>query len=124
MLLDAIGKPMSGVLVRLDEHNREKEKPFIKRRAEGRLSIGIELRYVVKMEDVVHTGIPEEMYQLKLLAAIGLSKTKSEELKKGIRQLRYGRTTKITKVRELLDNALKQDELSALVRLLREEEMH
>jgi len=102
----------------------EKEKPFIKRRAEGRLSIGIELRYVVKMEDVVHTGIPEEMYQLKLLAAIGLSKTKSEELKKGIRQLRYGRTTKITKVRELLDNALKQDELSALVRLLREEEMH
>jgi hypothetical protein len=76
------------------------------------------------MEDVVHTGIPEEMYQLKLLAAIGLSKTKSEELKKGIRQLRYGRTTKITKVRELLDNALKQDGLSELVRQLREEEMH
>lgn len=80
--------------------------------------------YVVKMEDVVHTGIPEEMYQLKLLAAIGLSKTKSEELKKGIRQLRYGRSMKIIKIRELLDNALKQDDLSALVRQMREQEMH
>ena len=76
------------------------------------------------MEDIVHTGIPEEMYQLKLLAAIGLSKTKSEELKKGIRQLRYGRITEITRVRELLDCALKQDDLSALVRQMREEEMH
>jgi|GEM_PF-4335048 len=76
------------------------------------------------MEDVVRTGIPEEMYQLKLLAAIGLSKTKSEELKRGLRQLRYGRVTKITKVRELLDKALKQDDLSALVRQQREEELH
>lgn len=76
------------------------------------------------MEDIVHTGIPEEMYQLKLLAAIGLSKTKSEGLKKGIRQLRYGRITEITRVRELLDYALKQDDLSALVRQMREEEMH
>ena len=76
------------------------------------------------MEDVVRTGIPEEMYQLKLLAAIGLSKAKSEELKRGLRQLRYGRVTKITKVRELLDKALKQDDLSALVRQQREEELH
>lgn len=79
---------------------------------------------VIKMGDVVRTGIPDEMYQLKLLAAIGLSKTKSEELKRGLRQLRYGRVTKITKVRELLDDALKQDDLSALVRQQREEELH
>lgn len=79
---------------------------------------------VIKMGDVVRTGIPDEMYQLKLLAAIGLSKTKSEELKRGLRQLRYGRVTKITRVRELLDDALKQDDLSALVRQQREEELH
>ncbi|MGC9444782.1 MAG: hypothetical protein ACP5E9_07665 [Candidatus Methanospirareceae archaeon] len=74
------------------------------------------------MEDVVRTGVPEEPYQLRLLAAIGLSKTKSEELKRGLRQLRYGRVTKITKVRELLDAALNREDLSVLVRQLREEE--
>lgn len=79
---------------------------------------------VVKMDGVINTGTPEEMYRIKLLAAIGLSKTKSEELKRGLRQLQYGRVTKITRVRELLDKALKQDDLSTLVRQQREEEMH
>ncbi|HDS46387.1 MAG TPA: hypothetical protein ENN68_10000 [Methanomicrobia archaeon] len=74
------------------------------------------------MEDVVRTGVPAELYQLKLLAAIGLSKTKSEELKRGLRQLRYGRVTKITRVRELLDEALNREDLSVLVRQLREAE--
>jgi len=39
------------------------------------------------MEGIINAGITEEMYQIKLLAAIGLSKTKSDKLKKGIRQL-------------------------------------
>jgi hypothetical protein len=33
------------------------------------------------MEGIINTGILEEMHQIKLLAAIGLSKTKSEEIK-------------------------------------------
>ena len=77
-----------------------------------------------KMEDIRDTKIPEEMYQIKLLAAIGLSKTKSEELKKGIRQLQYGRINKIKEVREILDKALKKEELSSLIREMREGEMH
>ena len=77
-----------------------------------------------KMEDIGDTKIPEEMYQIKLLAAIGLSKTKSEELKKGIRQLQYGRINKIKEVREILDKALKKEELSSLIREMREREMH
>jgi hypothetical protein len=76
------------------------------------------------MGDIINTGIPEEMYQIKLLAAIGLSKTKSEELKKGIRQLRYGRIKKIKEVRRILDNALKNGDLSSLIRQMRDEELH
>ena len=78
----------------------------------------------VKMGDIINTGIPEEMYQIKLLAAIGLSKTKSEELKEGIRQLRYGRIKKIKEVRRILDNALKNGDLSSLIRQMRDEELH
>ena len=69
------------------------------------------------MEGIINTGIPEEMYQIKLLAAIGLSKTKSEELKRGIRQLRYGRIEKIEKVKEILDDALKKENLSSLIKI-------
>ena len=69
------------------------------------------------MGDIINTGIPEEMYQIKLLAAIGLSKTKSEELKEGIRQLRYGRIKKIKEVRRILDNALKNGDLSSLIKI-------
>ncbi len=76
------------------------------------------------MGDMINTGIPEEMYQIKLLAAIGLSKTKSEELKEGIRQLRYGRIKKIKEVRRILDNALKNGDLSSLIRQMRDEELH
>ena len=76
------------------------------------------------MESIIDRGIPEEMYQIKLLAAIGLSKTKSEELKKGIRQLRYGRIKKIKEIREILDDALKKEDLSSLIRQMRREEMH
>lgn len=76
------------------------------------------------MEDIINIGIPEEMYQIKLLAAIGLSKTKSEVLKKGIRQLRYGRIKKIKEIREILDDALKKEDLSSLIKQMRKEEMH
>jgi hypothetical protein len=76
------------------------------------------------MEGIINAGIPEEMYPIKLLAAIGLYKTKSEELKRGIRQLRYGRIEKIEKVKEILDEALKKENLSSLIRQMREEEMH
>ena len=79
---------------------------------------------VVKMEDILITGIPEEMYQIKLLAAIGLSKTKSAELKKGIRQLRHGRIKKISEIRRILDDALKNEDLSSLIRQMRDEEQH
>jgi|LGVF01.2.fsa_nt_gb hypothetical protein len=79
---------------------------------------------VVKMGDIINTGIPEEMYQIKLLAAIGLSKTKSEELKNGIRQLRYGRIKKIKEIRRILDDALKNEDLSSSIRQMRDEEMH
>ncbi len=79
---------------------------------------------VVKMGDIINTGIPEEMYQIKLLAAIGLSKTKSEELKNGIRQLRYGRIKKIKVIRRILDDALKNEDLSSSTRQMRDEEMH
>ncbi|MCK4734904.1 MAG: hypothetical protein KAT65_20795, partial [Methanophagales archaeon] len=84
----------------------------------------IKIIKVVKMGDIINTGIPEEMYQIKLLAAIGLSKTKSEELKEGIRQLRYGRIKKIKEVRRILDNALKNGDLSSLIRQMRDEELH
>jgi hypothetical protein len=76
------------------------------------------------MENIINAEFPEGMYQIKLLAAIGLSKTKSEELKKGIRQLRYGRIEKIEKVKEIMDKALKEENLSSLIRQMREEEMH
>jgi len=76
------------------------------------------------MEGIINEGITEEMYPIKLLAAIGLSKTKSEELKRGIRQLRYGRIEKIEKVKEILDDALKKENLSSLIRQMRDEEMH
>jgi len=76
------------------------------------------------MEGIINAGIPEEMHKIKLLVAIGLSKTKSEELKRGIRQLRYGRIEKIEKVKEILDEALKKENLSSLIRQMREEEMH
>ena len=71
------------------------------------------------MEDIINIEIPEEMYQIKLLAAIGLSKTKSEELKKDIRQLRYGRITKIKEIREILDPVLKKEDLSSLIKQMR-----
>ena len=74
------------------------------------------------MEDIINAGFPEGMYQIKLLAAIGLSKTKSEELKKGIRQLRYGRIKEIKEVRGILDEARKKEDLSSLIRQMREEE--
>jgi len=80
--------------------------------------------YMGKMKDLTDTKIPEEMNQIKVLAAIWLSKTKSEELKKGIRQLQYGRIKKIKEVREILDKALKKEELSSLIRKMREEETH
>lgn len=72
----------------------------------------------------MNVGFTEGKYKIKLLAAIGLSKTKSEELKKGIRQLRYGRIKEIKEVREILDDALKNEDLSSLIRQMRDEEMH
>jgi hypothetical protein len=78
----------------------------------------------MKMESTINAEIPEQMYQIKLLAAIGLSRTKSEELKRGIRQLRYGRIEKIEKVKGILDDALQEESLSCLIRQMREEDMH
>jgi len=75
------------------------------------------------MKDITNTEKMEEMHQIKLLAAIGLSKTRSEELKKGMGQLQYGRAKKAKEVKEILDEALKED-LSSLIKRMRGEEEH
>lgn len=67
------------------------------------------------MKDITNTEKMDEMHQIKLLAAIGLYKTRSGELKKAIKNLKYGREKRAEEVREILDNALKED-LSLLIK--------
>jgi len=65
----------------------------------------------------------DEMHQIKLLAAIGLYKTRRGELKKAIKNLKYGREKRAEEVRGILDNALKED-LSLLIKRMRGKEEH
>jgi len=66
--------------------------------------------------------MPEELHRVKILAAIGLYKTESEWMKKGLRQLRSGRFKEAKEIKEILDKALGSEELSSVIRRMREEE--
>jgi hypothetical protein len=76
-----------------------------------------------KMKKLTIAEMSEEMYNVKILAAIGLYKTESEWMKKGIRQLRLGRVKGAKEIREILDRALGKEELSSVIRRMREEEL-
>jgi len=66
--------------------------------------------------------MPEELHRVKILAAIGLNKTESEWMKKSLRQLRSGRFKEAKEIKEILDKALGREELSSVIRRMREEE--
>ena len=66
--------------------------------------------------------MPEELHRVKILAAIGLYKTESEWLKKSLRQLRSGRFKEAKEIKKILDKALGREELSSVIRRMREEE--
>ena len=66
--------------------------------------------------------MPEELHRVKILAAIGLYKTESEWMKKSLRQLRSGRFKEAKEIKEILDKALGREELSSVIRRMREEE--
>ena len=66
--------------------------------------------------------MPEELHRVKILAAIGLYKTESERMKKSLRQLRSGRFKEAKEIKEILDKALGREELSSVIRRMREEE--
>ena len=66
--------------------------------------------------------MPEELHRVKILAAIGLYKTESEWMKKSLRQLRSGRFREAKEIKEILDKALGREELSSVIRRMREEE--
>lgn len=76
-----------------------------------------------KMKNLMNMEMPEEMHHVKILAAIGLYKTESEWMKKGIRELRFGRIKEAKEIRKTLDKALGKEELSAIIRRMREEEL-
>ncbi len=76
-----------------------------------------------KMKNLTIAEMPEEMYRVKILAAIGLYKTESEWMKKGIRQFRLGRVKEAKEIKEILDKALGKEELSSVIRRMREEEL-
>ena len=66
--------------------------------------------------------MPEELHRVKILAAIGLYKTESEWMKKSLKQLRSGRFKEAKEIKEILDKALGREELSSVIRRMREEE--
>jgi len=72
-----------------------------------------------EMKNLTIAEMPEELHRVKILAAIGLYKTESEWMKKSLRQLRSGR---FKEAKEILDKALGREELSSVIRRMREEE--
>ena len=84
-----------------------------------------------KTKNLTIAEMPEELHRVKILAAIGLYKTESEWMKKSIRQLRSGRFKEAKEIKEILDKALGlrdkalgREELSSVIRRIREEELH
>ena len=76
-----------------------------------------------EMKNLMIAEMPEEMHSVKILAAIGLYKTESEWMKKGISQLQVGRVKAAKEIKEILDKALRKEELSSVIRRMREEEV-
>lgn len=73
------------------------------------------------MENITNIELPKEMHNIKILAAIGLYKTESEVMKNSIRRLRSGSIRYIKEIRNILDRALGEEELSLMIRRMREE---
>ncbi len=68
--------------------------------------------------------IPEGMKEIEALVAIGLYKTRTENIRQSLRDLLAKQDVKpIYEVRERLDRYIKRD-LSEEIRKIREEEMH
>ena len=74
------------------------------------------------MRNITKLEIPEEMHGVKVLAAIGLYKTESEAMKNSVRRLRSGSTKGAKEIRNMLDRALGEGELSSVIKRMREEE--
>jgi len=75
-----------------------------------------------KTKNLTIAEMPEELHRVKILAAIGLHKTESEWMKKSLRQLQSGRFKEAKEIKEILDKALGREELSSVIRRMREEE--
>ena len=75
-----------------------------------------------EMKNSTIAEMPEELHRVKILAAIGLYKTESEWMKKSLRQLRSGRFKEAKEIKKILDKALGREELSSVIRRMREEE--
>jgi len=75
-----------------------------------------------KTKNLTIAEMPEELHRVKILAAIGLYKTESEWMKKSLKQLRSGRFKEAKEIKEILDKALGREELSSVIRRMREEE--
>ena len=75
-----------------------------------------------KTKNLTIAEMPEELHRVKILAAIGLYRTESEWMKKSLKQLRSGRFKEAKEIKEILDKALGREELSSVIRRMREEE--
>lgn len=73
------------------------------------------------MENITNIELPKEMHNIKILAAIGLYKTESEVMKNSIRRQRSGSIRYVKEIRNILDRALGEEELSLMIRRMREE---
>ena len=77
---------------------------------------------MIETKNLTIAEMPEELHRVKILAAIGLYKTESEWMKKSLRQLRSGHFKEAKEIKEILDKALGREELSSVIRRMREEE--
>ena len=75
-----------------------------------------------KTKNLTIAEMPEELHRVNILATIGLYKTESEWMKKSLKQLRSGRFKEAKEIKEILDKALGREELSSVIRRMREEE--
>lgn len=73
------------------------------------------------MKSIKNLELPKEMHRVKILAAIGIYKTGSEIMKNGIRKMQSGRIKGINEIRNILDRAIGEEELSSMIRKMREE---
>lgn len=74
------------------------------------------------MRNVTKLELPEEMHSVKILVAIGLYKTESEAMKNSMRRLRSGSIKSAKEIRNMLDRVLGEEELSSIIKRMREEE--